>query len=155
MTTGGVISRADNFSDLGQQVGAMLPSRSMMYAVRVTGSFPQVKARSVPRQEEPYPRLVDAVKNQSVFVINGTRGTAAGFWIPESLAGVNVPGFHLHYITSDESAGGHILDLLVDGATVELDTTPRFFMVLAREGEGRGNLWLPDSTELERIEKSG
>ncbi len=148
-------SRADNFSDFGRQVEAVMPSGDRVYAVRATGQFPRVLARSVPRQEEPYPRLVDATKGQSVFVINGTRGTVAGFWFPESFAGLNVPGFHLHYITSDASAGGHILDLSVDGATVELDMTPRFFMVSLSGKGGGGKVPSPNSTELEKVEKSG
>lgn len=149
------VPRADNLSDFTRQVREVLPSENRIYAVRVRGEFLHVLARSVPRQEEPYPRLADVVKNQSVFSFNGTRGVAAGFYMPEYASGLNVPGFHLHYITDDRMGGGHVLDLSAEGVTVELDETPRFTVVPGGDG-GRGKqISPPVRGELERIEKSG
>ncbi|MDI9633365.1 MAG: acetolactate decarboxylase [Methanolinea sp.] len=149
------IPRAENYSDFSRQVREALPSENMTYAVRVRGEFLRVLARSVPRQGEPYPRLADAVKNQSVFPINGTRGVAAGFYVPEYAGALNVPGFHLHYIADDGTRGGHVLDLSAEGVTVELDETPRFCLILGGDGGDGGKIPPPVRGEVERIEKSG
>ncbi len=128
------IRYAANFSDFSRQAEAFLPSRNHMYAIQIRGEFPYVKARSIPRQETPNARLVDAAANQSIFEFHETRGTVVGFWTPDLVGGLNVPGFHLHYITEDRSAGGHILDFVLENATVEMDVTSRFTVVLPTEG---------------------
>ncbi|MDH7509932.1 MAG: acetolactate decarboxylase [Methanolinea sp.] len=149
------LARADNFSDFSRRVERSLPSKDQIYAIRIPGKFPYVRARSVPRQEEPYPRLVDAVRNQSVFVFEGTRGTIAGFWFPAAFDGLNVPGFHLHYITDDRKAGGHVLDFSLENATVEIDVTPRFLVALTPVGGNAAGLPGPNSTELASVEQGG
>jgi acetolactate decarboxylase len=128
------IAYAANFSDFSRQAEAVLPSRNHLYAVQINGEFPYIKARSIPRQETPNSRLVDAAANQSIFEFRQTRGTVVGFWTPDLIEGLNVPGFHLHYLTEDRTAGGHILDFILENATVEMDITSRFTMVLPDEG---------------------
>src|SRR5512137_550144 len=108
------IHNASNFTELSQQLDKQLPSKNAFYALRIDGTFPYVKTRSVPKQEKPYPRLVNATKNKSVFEFNNTKGTIVGIWAPEFSEGLNVPGYHFHYITEDRKAGGHILDLKIN-----------------------------------------
>lgn len=125
---------AGNLSLLVKDIDAKLPTKNHFYAVKITGTFPYVKTRSVPRQEKPYPSLTAAVANQSVFEFRNVSGTVLGFVTPEYVQGINVPGYHLHFLTSDTARGGHLLELTVQNATVELDTTSRFAMVLPTGG---------------------
>jgi acetolactate decarboxylase len=150
------IARADNFSDFTTQLEAALPSPNLFCAIRIHGTFPMMKTRSVPRQEKPYPRLVDACAGQSVFMLDNTTGTIAGFYTPEMVEGLNIPGLHLHYLTDDLTAGGHILDFSVENATVELDYTSRFTMWLP-EGDLYAGFDLGEdlSGELSQVEKGG
>ncbi len=129
------IENAGNFSQLSSQLDKKLPSKNMFYAIRIDGTFPYVKTRSVPRQEKPYPRLADATKNQSVFEFSNVTGTVVGIWAPEFSKGLNVAGYHLHFITADRKAGGHILDLQVDKAEAKVDITPGFAMQLPTTGD--------------------
>lgn len=78
-------------------------------AVRLTGSFSELSARSVPRQEQPYPPLADVVADQTVFPLADVRATLVGFRTGDSAKGIGAPGLHLHGLTTDRSAGGHIL----------------------------------------------
>lgn len=135
-----MIARADNFSDFSRQVEAAIPSPNLFYALRVDGTFPVMTTRAIPRQEKPYPRLVDASAEQSVFPLNNSSGTVAGFWTPDVVEGLNIPGMHLHYLTDDRSAGGHILDFSVENATVLIDLTPRFA------------LWLPEGDQYAALD---
>jgi acetolactate decarboxylase len=129
------IKNAGNFTELSRQIDEKLPSKNAFFALRIDGTFPYVKTRSVPRQEEPYPRLADAVKNQSVFEFTNVTGTVVGIWAPEFSKGLNVPGYHLHFITADRKAGGHILDLQVDDAEAKVDVTAGFAMELPTKGD--------------------
>ncbi|HVN65831.1 MAG TPA: acetolactate decarboxylase [Methanomicrobiales archaeon] len=124
---------APNLSRFTAALDASLPSHDTFWAVRMTGSFPYVKARSPPKQARPYAVLTDALKNQSVFLFHNVSGTVVGFYTPASAAGVDPVGFHLHFITADRQAGGHVLDISTDGDPVELDSTSRIILVLPGE----------------------
>ena len=85
----------------------------MVYAVRMHGSFPSMKVRAIPAQKAPYPTLAEAAQDQSVYTYTDSRGSVVGFYTPVFLEGLNVPGFHLHYLSNDRQTGGHILDFTV------------------------------------------
>lgn len=86
-------------------------------AVRVTGSFTTLTARSVPRQEEPYAPLADVVATQTVFPLTDVRATLVGFRTGATAKGIGAPGLHLHGLTTDRSAGGHILSCVAGAKT--------------------------------------
>ncbi|MBP1909157.1 acetolactate decarboxylase [Methanolobus bombayensis] len=116
--------------ELAPYIEELLPSKNLMYAVKVTGNFTYMKTRSVAAQEEPYPRLVNVTKDQSVFEFNDTEGTIVGYWMPEYVDGINVPGYHLHFITADRTAGGHILDYSISSGVIEIDSCDGFYLEL-------------------------
>ena len=148
------VKNASNFTELSRQLDEELPSRNAFYAVRIDGTFPYIKTRSVPKQDKPYPRLADAVKNQSVFEFHNATGTVVGIWAPEFSEGLNVPGYHFHFITEDRKAGGHILDLQVDEAKATVDITAGFAMQLPTTGDFYNvDLTQDLQSELETIEK--
>ncbi|WP_067047182.1 acetolactate decarboxylase [Methanofollis ethanolicus] len=120
--------------DLEASIETALPSENLPCAVLVQGTFTNVTARSVDRQERPYPPLAEATKAQHVFTFGREEGSLVGFWLPRYLAGVNVPGFHLHYLADDRIGGGHPLNVTVEHATVSLDITPEIRLSLPDEG---------------------
>jgi acetolactate decarboxylase len=143
-----------NLTELEDFLDLNLPSENLFYAVRVDGNFSYIKARSVPRQEKPYPKLADAVSTQSVFEFENISGTLVGFRAPEYVKGVNVPGYHLHFITADRSAGGHVLDLKMENGDTALDITSAFFMELPASGDFYNvELGQDLQADMEKVEK--
>jgi acetolactate decarboxylase len=144
-----------NFSVFSSAMEGVLPSENMVYAVRMHGTFPSMKVRAIPAQEKPYPTLSEAAANQSVYTYSDSTGTVVGFYTPVFFKGLNVPGYHLHFISDDRKTGGHILDLTVPAnATVDYDITPEFTMVLPTSGAFTGvDLSQDLSAELAKIEK--
>jgi acetolactate decarboxylase len=130
-----IIVSAKNFTELSSALDAQIPSKNLFYAIRIDGTFPYVKTRSIPKLSKPYPLLKDAAANQSVFEFKDIKGTIVGFYTPESAEGLNVPGYHLHLITDDKKAGGHILDLALNSSVIWLDITPTFNMALPSSGD--------------------
>lgn len=101
-----------------------LPSRNMLYAIRVDGVFDTVSYRSVPRQnEKPFLPLAEVVRKQRVFQRDDIKGTLVGFWCPAYAKGINVPGFHLHFFSEDRMHAGHVLDFVLSSGEVVLDVT--------------------------------
>jgi acetolactate decarboxylase len=119
-----------DYPGLQAYLDGVLPSRNVFYAIKIEGRFSRVQARSVPAQEKPYPPLSEAIADQAVFELENVEGTMVGFWCPAYVGDINTPGYHLHFITSDLTAGGHVLDLLLGEVTVYIDETPDFSMQL-------------------------
>ncbi len=124
------VADAMNYSELTAYISGILPSENAIYAIKIHGTYDYAKTRSVPIQSKPYPPLTEAIKNQTVFTLDNVAATAVGFWFPSSMDGVDFAGYHLHLITDSHSAGGHLLDCSVRNATVEIDQTRQFNMVL-------------------------
>jgi acetolactate decarboxylase len=136
------------------QLDALVPSQNLFTAIRVDGVFDLVKARSVPRQHRPYPLLTAVVAHQPVFEFKQVRGTLVGFRCPYFVQGVNVPGYHLHFLTEDRKHGGHVLDLSLREGTAALDLTPNLDLRLPTEGEFLHKDFRPkEAGALERVEK--
>jgi acetolactate decarboxylase len=144
-----------NFTIFATTMAGQLPSQNMVYGVGMHGSFPTMKVRSIPAQHKPYPTLTEAAGNQSVYTYTDTTGSVVGFYTPVFLSGLNVAGFHLHFISDDRQTGGHILDFTVpENTTVEYDITPEFDMVLPTSGAFTGVDLSQDLTgELAKVEK--
>jgi len=147
-------NRPMNFSVFSAATSARLPSQNMIYAVQMHGTFPQMKVRAIPAQQKPYSTLTDAAKNQLVYTYADTTGTVVGFYTPVFFKGLNVAGYHLHFLSDDGQTGGHILDFTVPAnATAEYDITPAFEMPLPTSGAFTGvDLSLDLSEELARVE---
>lgn len=109
----------------------------------------------MPKQQEPYYPLVEIVKEQSIFEFHDVRGTIVGFRCPDSVKGVNVPGYHLHFITEDRKAGGHLLSCQLQDATIAIDYTSEFYMVLPQHEseEQQSDLIKDRSEELKKVEQ--
>lgn len=105
-------------------------STNLFSAIRVDGRFKHIRTRSVPRQSKPYPPLVKITEDQPVFDLDDVSGTLAGFRFPDFAEGMNVPGFHLHFLTDDCRAGGHVLALELDRAALAIDDTSSFHVEL-------------------------
>jgi len=143
-----------DFEALEGYLDSLIPTENIFYAVRIDGTFKYIKARSVPRQEKPYPPLLEVTKKQSIFEFNDVEGTIVGFRSPSYVKGINVPGYHLHFITKDRSGGGHLLACRTAQSEIRIDNTSKFFMVLSeREEFLRADLAKDKQAELEKIEK--
>ena len=90
-------------------------------ALRIDGEFESVVARSVPRQLPPYRPLAEVVADQHVFELGPIAGTLVGFRFPDYAHGLEVGGYHLHFISADRTSGGHLLECRIGSGTARID----------------------------------
>jgi acetolactate decarboxylase len=124
------VDDAMNYSELTAYIDQVVSPESAMYAIKIHGEYDYAKARSVPKQTEPYPELTDVIAEQTIFPLYNVTGTTAGFRLPSYMAEVNVAGYHFHFIADDELSGGHLLDCIVRNATIEIDYTYDYELIL-------------------------
>jgi acetolactate decarboxylase len=111
----------------------LAPAGASSCAVRLDGCFDLVRARSVPRQEPPYRPLTEVVADQHVFELREVEGSMLGFRFPTYVEGIEVAGYHLHFISADRNRGGHVLDSRSAGLRVRLDPSDDLHVELPPE----------------------
>lgn len=108
-------------AELLERIDALVPAGASSCALRLDGRFGLVRARSVPAQAPPYRPLTEVVAEQHVFDLHDVAGTMLGFRFPAYAEGIEIGGYHLHFISDDRSVGGHVLDSRSDGLRLRID----------------------------------
>jgi acetolactate decarboxylase len=150
-----VLSRPMGRAAFEKLLDKSYPDRNAIYAICVEGRFRQMKTRSVPAQKKPYPPLAEVTRHQPIFTMEEASGVLVGFRLPPYVKGINVPGYHLHFISDDRTQGGHVIDFTIEEGVVEMDRCHRFVMILP-EGESdfsRLDLSRDRARELESVER--
>ncbi len=143
-----------DYKEFTELIDSRIPTKNIFYIIKVHGNFDYIKTRSVPSQTKPFPPLSKAVEGQKIFELNNVNGTLIGFRTPEYIGDFNVPGYHFHFLTDDEKAGGHVLDILIRNQKVEIDYTYDLLLDspenldLLKYGSGKDR-----TEELETVEK--
>ncbi len=119
-----------NYTELKAYLDSKLTNKDVIYGIKVHGTFDYAQTRSPQKQTEPFPVLTEALKSQAVFNLTDVSATMVGFWFPKSMDGVDYAGYHLHLISDDHKAGGHLLDGVIRNATVEIDVINKYNLVL-------------------------
>ena len=108
----------------------LVPADAASSAIRLDGRFESVRARSVPRQSPPYRPLTEVVAEQHVFELTDIEGTMLGFRFPDYVEGIEVSGYHLHFISADRRRGGHVLGSRSNGLRARLDPSSELHIEL-------------------------
>lgn len=143
------------FDDLTDQLDALRTTDNEFFAVRLDGRFDHVKTRVVCRSDGPT-TLVDAAAHQAESELEDVDGVVVGFWSPEYTSAVTVPGWHLHFLTGDRLAGGHLLTCLGTDVRVRTQHLSDFRVALPEtETFLRADLGQDPSEALRRAERDG
>lgn len=138
--------------ELHAAIDEAVPEPAGVVAVRVDGVVSDLRLRSVHRQRRPYPPLPDVTGHQSEWTVPAATGSLVGFRFPENAAGVEVPGYHLHFLADDRLCGGHVLDLTVQDVTVRVDAGDELHVELPPE-VGLGRPGAADRAAIRRVER--
>ncbi len=124
------VARSSSLPRLHDRIQSLAPAGAEVLAVRVDGTFSALRLRSVARQRRPYPPLAEVTAHQREWVVPHAEGSLVGFRFPDASAGVEVPGFHLHFLAADRSTGGHVLDLVVEAGRIQVDVADELHVEL-------------------------
>jgi len=138
-------SKADNFTNrkfdldgLKEYLLGMMPRKKSFYAIKVSGIFDNLKARTFLQQAKPYPDIDQVLDTQTETDFTNTEGILIGFYTPGFLEGIGIPGFHFHYLSKDKTRGGHVMSLNVNSVTIELFEITRYQILFPESAEYHG-----------------
>ena len=100
------------------------------YVAKVSGTFSHVRVRSVPSQEKPYRPLSVIAESQREFEYEQVEGTIVAFRSPDYVEGINLPGWHLHFLSVDKSKGGHLLEASLVQGKIKMGDMKEFQLIL-------------------------
>ena len=129
----------DNIKDIEALKAALEPyiaeNKNVFYMIKAVGDFKTMHVRSCFASEKPYPTLSEVAKNQREFHFENTRGSVIAVYCPAYVNGINLPGWHFHYLSGDKTQGGHILGLSSDKLSVKINKIERFDLTLPTNPE--------------------
>ena len=105
-----------------------------MHVVRIDGVFEKVDARSEAPYRSHHVTLKEVLgKTQKAFLFENIRGSLIGVYFPDYMDGINMPGWHLHFLSEDRSKGGHVFDVSIREATAKVDKITSIVINLPKE----------------------
>ena len=124
-------------AELEENLTQYLSLSNRMYGVKIEGDFDYIQTRAFPPVPEdcqtPVAELIDRQENCEYRNIHGTIISTK---FPAWMNGVNVVGYHSHFLSDDETVGGHILNFTgrnfsvvvchIKGMEVEVPQGPDF-----------------------------
>ncbi len=104
--------------EIHQVIDQQVSSDNQFCALRIDGLFTHAHTRTVPCQQRPYKPMQEAIEQQPVFRFDQRSGVIIGFRTPQYMQGINVAGYHEHFITDDRQGGGHLLNYQLEHGTL-------------------------------------
>ena len=93
-----------------------------MHVVKIEGLFKKVDARSeAPYRSHHVPLKEVLGQTQKAFIFEEIRGSLVGVYFPDYMDGINMPGWHLHFLSEDKSVGGHVFDVCIREGAASVD----------------------------------
>jgi len=152
------LSSFSSLTDLYTQLSTYLPNKHAIYAIKLRGSFDRIKTRAFPKVNAanivPLAQMLD---KQKFFEQDKVDGTLIGFWIPSYLAGINIAGFHFHFLSNNMALGGHVLEIMSSQNTqVEIAKLEDFLLRIPDEANYRRYPFTGENnSDLKKVEKGG
>jgi len=128
-----ICDRTDR-ADVIAAIDRKLASANLLYAIKVTGRFAELRTRTVMAQQQPYPPLTKATEDQAETRITDATGTLVGFRTPDFEQGISVAGYHLHFLNNDRTGGGHVLDFELEHGQVAISGASQLHLSLPTSG---------------------
>jgi acetolactate decarboxylase len=148
------VPRFASLSALQRWLNGHLGSQNYFYSIRIHGTFPLMKVRSISRQHPPYRPLAEVAKSEQIYEYRNVTGTLLGFRSPPYIKGINVPGYHFHFLSDDKTKGGHVMGLSVKEGEARWDAHTTFQMCLPDDPQfRRADLSSHDAEALRKVEQ--
>jgi acetolactate decarboxylase len=149
-----ILYRCQSYKQIQQEFDKLRESANLFYALKVEGLFERIHVRAVCKTGEGVP-LVKAAEVQPEFTYTFIEGTMVGFWSPEYAKSINVPGYHMHFLSKDQTKGGHVLECSSEKLKLQLHKETKLSLVLPETQEFlKAHLAGDPSADLEKAEKS-
>ncbi|KAK3722188.1 hypothetical protein LTR37_002621 [Vermiconidia calcicola] len=125
---------------------------NLFMTYRIDGRFEYLKCRTVRGQEYKGQPLAELGKKQSVETYENVDGTIIGFRTPKNWQGFGVAGEHLHFITIDRKAGGHVLEVTAQNVEMQMAVASNVHVELPTSDDFNAAKLVTDDAGVKEVE---
>jgi alpha-acetolactate decarboxylase len=125
---------------------------NLFMTYRINGHFEYLKCRTVRGQEFKGQSLSELGKKQSVETYENVSGTIIGFRTPKNWQGFGVAGEHLHFITDDRKAGGHMLEMKAEKVEMQMAVASNVHVELPTSDDFNAAKLVTDDAGVKEVE---
>ena len=125
---------------------------NLFMTYRINGHFEYLKSRTVRGQEYKGQPLAELGKKQSVEAYENIDVTIIGFRTPKNWQGFGVAGEHLHFITNDRKAGGHVLEMKADKVEMQMAVVSNVHVELPTSDDFNAAKLVTDDAGVKEVE---
>ena len=116
-------------------------NKNIFYMFLAHAKFSKMHVRSCYKCAKPYPTHAETACEQREYHYENEEGQIIAIYCPDYVEGINLPGWHFHFLSDDKTHGGHILGLSADEFTFKMNAIPEFDLVLLTDSDfGKLNL---------------
>jgi acetolactate decarboxylase len=120
-------------SELTERIAEQFGLNSM-HVIQIDGEFEEVAARSESPYRSHHVTLKEILgETQKAFIFKNIRGSLVGVYFPDYMDGINMPGWHLHFLSEDRTQGGHVFDVRIRTGIARVDKVSNMELELPRE----------------------
>lgn len=116
-------------------IDSQVTSDNQFCALRIDGRFSEAQTRTVPCQHRPYRSMPEVLGQQPTFHFSERNGVLIGFRTPQYMQGINVAGYHEHFITDDRQGGGHLLDYRLEEGVLTFGAISKLVIDLPKDND--------------------
>ena len=131
------VKNMPDFNSLKTELTLKIEERfglNSMHIVKIDGEFGKVDARSEAPYRSHHVTLKEVLSmNQEAFIFENIRGSLVGVYFPDYMDGINMPGWHLHFLSEDRTKGGHVFDVSMKEGLVKLDKITNIYINLPKD----------------------
>lgn len=124
----------NSIEEFKSNVSKYLESENYFYMIKMEGTF-NVRVRSCFKQNKPYEPLFKVACDQREFEYHDIKGFVIGVYCPKYVNGMNLPGWHIHFLSSDFTKGGHILKVSSNNCSFKINKLDSWNVVLPESKE--------------------
>jgi acetolactate decarboxylase len=145
--------RALNKAALFSYLDSVLDNRNGMFAIHIKGRFKYVKTRAFPPvTQKPYVPMADMLQKQAFFEFNNIDGDFLGYKLPGFMEGPAISGYHFHFLSASKDKGGHVVDVIADDVTIEVEMLTSFTIDLPQTPEFKAFVFKNNAADIKSVE---
>ncbi len=148
------LNNITSYENLKNTLDSYKECKNYPCAFKIDATLNYIKTRSEPKASKPYPPLAEYITNNQVFFeAQDIKGTLIGYALPEYFEKINVVGYHFHFLSDDKTFGGHVLELSLKNANMQLDKLSEFKLSLLKTTEFENSSLENADDAIDKVEK--
>jgi acetolactate decarboxylase len=121
-----------SYQELKNFTESVLPTKNIMYGIKIEANFKYVRTECFPKKDKPYPHAISIASSKKILEKENIDGVLVGYIMPEHFGEIAAVRYHLHFISADEKLGGHLVEFELTSGKMTIDNKHNLQLLLPK-----------------------